>query len=57
VSAPITKCQVGFALFDPTYLLSIIEPIGVSPAAFERAERISFLGEIKRTGKVVYSAE
>ncbi len=36
--------------------LSIIEPIGCSPEEFKRADKTSFLGEVKRTGRVVYAA-
>jgi predicted nucleotidyltransferase len=36
--------------------LSRIEPIGFSPEQYESADLTSFLGEIKRTGKVIYSA-
>jgi len=51
----ILKIQEELATAASKYL-SIVEPIGVSPDEFERAERTSFLGEIRRTGKVVYSA-
>ena len=33
----------------------IIEPIGYSIKEYEQAEKGSFLGEIKHTGKIVYS--
>ena len=33
----------------------IIEPIGYSTKEYEQAERGSFLDEIKRTGKTIYS--
>lgn len=36
--------------------LSVIEPIGFSTQDFEHADHASFLGEVKRTGKVVYSS-
>lgn len=36
--------------------LSVVEPIGCSPDDFSKADRASFLGEIKRTGKVIYAA-
>lgn len=49
------KIQEELAMAVSKYL-SIIEPIGVSPDEFDRAERTSFFGEIRRTGKVVYSA-
>jgi len=36
--------------------LSVVGPIGCSPDEFSKAEKASFLGEIKRTGKVMYAA-
>ena len=35
--------------------LAIIEPIGYSSADFQTAEPETFLGEIKRSGKILYS--
>lgn len=36
--------------------LAVVEPVGCSPQEFEKADRATFWGEIRRAGKVVYSA-
>jgi predicted nucleotidyltransferase len=51
----ILKIQEDLARAAGKYL-SLIEAIGFSTQDFERAENASFLGEVKRKGKVVYSA-
>ena len=51
----ILKIQEDLARAASKYL-SIIEPMGFSTQDFECADNASFLGEVKRKGKVVYSA-
>jgi predicted nucleotidyltransferase len=36
--------------------LAMVEPVGYSPDAFRTAEPETMLGEIKRTGKVLFAA-
>lgn len=49
------KIQEDLAKVLSKYL-SRIEPIGYSPDQYESADSLSFLGEIKRTGKIIYPA-
>ena len=49
------KIQEDLAKVMSRYV-SIVEPIGYSPEEFNKADKTSFLGEIKRTGKVIYAA-
>lgn len=51
----ILKIQEALAKVMSKYL-SVVEPIGCSPEDFNKAYKTSFLGEIKRTGKVLYAA-
>lgn len=51
----ILKIQEELALAAGRYL-SIIEPIGFSPEEFDHAGKTTFPGEVKRTGKIMYSA-
>jgi hypothetical protein len=36
--------------------LAIVEPVGYSPEDYDTAEEESLLGEIKRSGRVLYAA-
>lgn len=51
----ILKIQEELARAMSKYL-SLVEPIGCSPEEFNKADQATFLGEIKRTGKVIYAA-
>lgn len=51
----IFKIQEDLARILSKYL-SRVEPIGYSPEQFDQPDSTTFLGEIKRTGKVLYSA-
>lgn len=42
-------------LASPSLLYAMISPLGYSVAEYNNAERQTFLGEIKRTGKVIYT--
>lgn len=45
-------------LLDATYNINCevdIEPLGFSPQEYEEASKLTFLGEIKRTGKIIYA--
>lgn len=39
---------------DPLLVDAMIEPLGYSVAEYNHAHHLTFLGEIKRTGKTVY---
>jgi hypothetical protein len=51
----IFKIQEDLARILSKYL-SRVEPIGYSPEQFNQPDSTTFLGEIKRTGKIIYSA-
>ncbi len=51
----IFKIQEDLARILSKYL-SRVEPIGYSPDQFNQPDSTTFLGEIKRTGKIIYSA-
>lgn len=44
---------IANAIKERTGLITLIEPIGFSPDEFKYADRATFLGEIKRTGRVL----
>lgn len=49
------KIQAELAKAMAKYL-TIVEPVGCSPDEFNSADNATFWGEIRKTGKVVYSA-
>jgi uncharacterized protein len=49
-----TVAKIRFLAYRSAHADSRLEALGYSLSEFQHADRVSFLGEIKHTGKIVY---